>query len=486
MAGKMDLFKHFLNCRLCLETFTDPVSLTCNHSFCSSCLQNFWKQAGDQKCPVCQRRSSKGYPGVNFPLKELADFFAASQAKSSCEPQKKKKKEEIVCDQHPEVSYWFCEDENRTVCPICEFSFHQTHKVTPVEQATHDLKEQLKSDLKCLREKSTKYKQVEETYNKVLEHSKKQLLATESQIKAEFIKLHQFLKEEEESRLVAVREEEEQKRKIISKDIKKIQQQISSLSQSISAVEEELKKHNVSFLSSYKATQTTAREKCSMSDPKLVPGALIDVAKHVGNLSVKVWEKVKDKLHFSPVILDPNTVNPCLHLSDDLTILKPGNTQQPPNNPERFSTYSVALGSEGFSSGRHSWEVEVGDNDVWFLGLAQESVDRRGEISATPEYGIWCLKHHTGKYTNGLNHIVTEKKNLQKIRVKLDYEKGEVSFYDPEDNSHIYTHKATFTGKVFPYFGIAKPGDAKTTDVKICTSSYYNFLKSQTTVKFAD
>lgn len=406
---------------------------------------------------------------MNFALKELADSFAGRQKSGSSETEKGKKKLTVVCSKHEEEPKLFCVDEQRAVCTVCEFSLHQSHKVVPVEEAVSDLKEQLKSDLKSLQDKRNKYKQVEETYNEVIQHSKKQLLSTERQIRAEFKKLQQFLKEEEESRLAALREEEEQKGRTISREMKMIEEQISSVSDSISAVEEELQKHSVPFLSSYKDTQSRARAQSSVSDPQLVSGALIDVAKHLGNLSFRVWEKMKEKVHFSPVILDPNTADTYLYLSDDLTSVRFGNTkQQLPDNPERNSKYADVFGSEGFSSGKHSWEVEVGDHPYWIIGLAKESVERKGECSASPKDGIWCLKHDSGKYTNGDGQTVTVKKSLQRIRVQLDYDRREVSFYDPEDMTHIYTHRDTFTEKLFPYFHVWVAGDAKTSEIKIC------------------
>uniref|UniRef100_A0A3Q1HU71 RING-type domain-containing protein n=1 Tax=Anabas testudineus TaxID=64144 RepID=A0A3Q1HU71_ANATE len=155
-----------------------PVSLSCNHSFCSSCLQQFWEQAKNKNCPICKRKSSKDETEIP-----------------------KDTNVELVCSKHQEEPKLFCEGEDRPVCPVCEFSLHQTHKVVLVEQAVSDLKEQLKSDLKSLQDKRNKYKQVEKTYNDMIEHSKKQLLSTEQQIRAEFNKLQLFLKEEEESRL---------------------------------------------------------------------------------------------------------------------------------------------------------------------------------------------------------------------------------------------------------------------------------------------
>ncbi|XP_050930983.1 nuclear factor 7, brain-like isoform X1 [Lates calcarifer] len=468
MAEKVALFESFLTCHICSETFRDPVTLSCSHSFCSSCLQQFWKQAKNKNCPICKRKSSKDHPVINTSLKELADSFAGRQKAGSSERDRGEMKLMVVCSKHQEEPKLFCKDEDRAVCPVCEFSLHHGHKVVPVEQAVSDLKEQLKSDLKSLQDKRNKYEEVEETYNEMIEHSKKQLLSTEKQIRAEFNKLHQFLKEEEESRLAALREEEEQKGKTMSREMKMIQEQISSLSDSICAVEEELQKHKAAFLSSYKATQTRARAQSSLSDPQLVSGALIDVAKHLGNLSFRVWEKMRDKVHFSPVILDPNTTYRWLHLSDDLTSVRRGDTkQQLPDNPERHTNYAIVLGSEGFSSGKHSWEVVVGDHPQWNVGLAEESVDRKGEIFASPEYGFWCITHRNGKYTTGVGEAVRVKKSLQRIRVQLDYDRGEVSFYNPEDMTHICTYRDTFTEKLFPYLSVREAGDAKTTDIKI-------------------
>ncbi|XP_027889855.1 nuclear factor 7, brain-like [Xiphophorus couchianus] len=462
------LFERFLSCHVCSETFRDPVSLSCNHSFCSSCLEKFWEQTGNKNCPICKRRSSKDNPGINFTLKELAESFTERQKSGSSETETGEKQRMVVCSKHQDPKL-YCEDEQRAVCPVCEFSLHQSHKVVPIEQAVRDLKEQLKSDLKSLQDKRNKHKEVEKTYDDVIQHSKKQLSSTERQIRAEFNKLHQFLREEEESRLAALREEEEQKRKTISREMKRIEEQISSLSDSISAVEEELQKDNLSFLSSYKATQRRARGQRSLPDPQLFSGALIDVAKHLGNLSFRVWEKMKGKVKFSPIILDPNTASPWIHLSDDLTrVGHGGKWQQLPDNPERNTRYPNVFGSQGFSSGKHSWEVEVGDHPDWVIGLVKKSVDRKGEISASPKNGIWCLLHGDGKYTNGAKKTVGVEKSLQRIRVQLDYDRGEVSFYDSEDKSLIYTYRDTFTEKLFAYFSVGKAADAKTSEIKIC------------------
>uniref|UniRef100_A0A3Q2D0D6 RING-type domain-containing protein n=1 Tax=Cyprinodon variegatus TaxID=28743 RepID=A0A3Q2D0D6_CYPVA len=166
------VMESFQGCHVCSETFRDPVSLSCNHSFCSSCLKKFWKETGNKNCPICKRRSSKEHPGVNFTLKELADSFAERKKSGSSEGEKQLM---VVCSKHQEDPKLFCKDEQRAVCSVCEFSLHQSHKVVPIEQAVSELKEKLKSDLKSLQDKRNKHKQVEKTYNDMIQHSKKQL-----------------------------------------------------------------------------------------------------------------------------------------------------------------------------------------------------------------------------------------------------------------------------------------------------------------------
>src|SRR4029434_5565019 len=99
----------------------------------------------------------------------------------------------------------------------------------------------------------------------------------------------------------------------------------------------------------------------------------------------------------APVTLDPNTAYPYLILSEDLTSVRRGDErQQLPDNPERIDKYGSILGSEGFNSGTHCWDVEVGENTWWCLGVMTESLQRKGDYDSMS--GQWRVYYKDGKY----------------------------------------------------------------------------------------
>ncbi|MGH0150965.1 UNVERIFIED_CONTAM: hypothetical protein FKN15_048848 [Acipenser sinensis] len=211
------------------------------------------------------------------------------------------------------------------------------------------------------------------------------------------------------------------------------------------------------------------RAECTLQDPQCFSGALIDVAEHLGSLKYKVWEKMLGIVQYTPVTLDPNTAHPALILSEDLTSVRLSNErQQLPRNPQHFDRCVSVLGSEGFTSGKHCWDVEVGNKPDWDLGVTKESSQRKGSITPNPGAGYWTIALRGGdQYKAGTSPEtrLTLEKKPQKIRVQLDCDGGEVAFSDASDMRAIYTFKHRFTERMFPFFWSGFPNSAP---LRIC------------------
>uniref|UniRef100_A0A4X2K9M0 Butyrophilin subfamily 1 member A1 n=1 Tax=Vombatus ursinus TaxID=29139 RepID=A0A4X2K9M0_VOMUR len=156
------------------------------------------------------------------------------------------------------------------------------------------------------------------------------------------------------------------------------------------------------------------------------------------------------------VTLDPDTAHPHLFLYEGLKSIRLEDTRQKlPDKPERFDSWPCVLGREGFTSGKHYWEVEVGDRTDWAIGVCKENVTKKGFDPMNPENGFWAVE----LYGNGYWALTPLRTPLpltgppRCIGVFLDYESGHISFYDITNGSHIYTFpQASFSGTLRPFF----------------------------------
>ncbi|XP_030211494.1 zinc finger protein RFP [Gadus morhua] len=155
------------------------------------------------------------------------------------------------------------------------------------------------------------------------------------------------------------------------------------------------------------------------------------------------------------VTLDPDTAYPRLTLSEDGKQAKIGSAaKELPDNPKRFTEYTYVLTRQSFSSGRFYFEVQVKDNNNWCLGVARESINRKGKITVKPVKSYWILYYnYKGLFVNPSVRLPLRAK-LQKVGVFVDYDEGLVSFYDVKARVHIYSATGcSFTEPLYPFLG---------------------------------
>ncbi|XP_026519623.1 butyrophilin subfamily 1 member A1-like [Terrapene carolina triunguis] len=153
------------------------------------------------------------------------------------------------------------------------------------------------------------------------------------------------------------------------------------------------------------------------------------------------------------VTLDPDTAHPNLVLSEDRKHVSHG-AWDLSNKSEGFEHDIWVLGAEGFTGGRRYWEVEVEGKIGWYLGVCRESVSRKGKVTLTPEDGYWVvwLKGEVYQALTSPSTSLPVSIRPSRVGIFLDYEAGEVSFYNVTDRSRLFTFTDTFSGTLRPYF----------------------------------
>ncbi|XP_061620895.1 E3 ubiquitin-protein ligase TRIM35-like [Phyllopteryx taeniolatus] len=455
MAGQIE---DDLQCPSCFEIFKDPVILQCSHSFCRACVQRWWEEKGDRSCPICRGKCNSMEPPLNLALRNVCEAFSRASVES-----------EDICKLHREKVKLFCLDHQESVCIICrDANLHAGHKFSPLDEVVQDCREKLQEGLQRVKKKLGDFINIRDNWNEQAEYIKVQRDNVESKIKKDFQELRRFLQVEEEAKLSAVREEEQMKSQMMKKKTEALNRDMAALSDVIRTAEEQLTSDHVSFMNSYKVAMTRIQQ--LPDKPEKLRAALLDEVKHVGNLKFTVWERMKEVVSFSPVILDPNTAGAALSLSEDMTSVSFKATQQRPNNPERLKHLNEVLGC-GLDSGTHVWDVEVGDNTDWELGV-----------------GWWdtCLPHTLFKwiirFRNGEYKILSRplgSGNLQRIRVHVDTNKKSVSFSESLTKTELHTQSNIYnwphfsgTMKMCPYFSTSNKTPLKITPLTLCVTTW--------------
>lgn len=154
--------------------------------------------------------------------------------------------------------------------------------------------------------------------------------------------------------------------------------------------------------------------------------------------------------------MDPNTAHPRIVLSADGTeVTTIDSAPRVQDNPGRFDVALAVLGSTGYSSGRHYWEVSVAGKSCYHIGMASKSAPRKGSLSFNPTRGFWTVVLNKQGELRALDKrpaAIQAGTQPLTLGVLLDYKKGQISFYDAGTRSHLYTFSGqTFTDKIYPF-----------------------------------
>ncbi|KAM4741221.1 E3 ubiquitin-protein ligase TRIM39-like [Anableps anableps] len=432
-----------LTCSICHDIFKDPVVLSCSHSFCNDCVKSWWWDKQECECPVCKSVSQMRQPPRNLALRNLCEAFLL---------RKENHNSQALCSLHSEKFKLFCLDHQEPVCVICRDSkAHNNHRFRPIDEVAQESKKKVQLLLLPLQKKLKLFEEARKQSEEKENYIKTQAEHTEAQIKEEFKKFYQFLQKEEKKRIAALWYRAKMNSKWLRRDSADLSSNVALLSEAIRVTETELKAENVRFLQNYK-TSVKNIQRCSLvEDPPISFGYVLNIAEHLGNLARSVWTKMEETISSTPVVLDPNTAHPHLTLSGDLTSLRYRRRQNLHKIAERIEYYRCALGSEGFHSGSHTWDVEVGDVDHWGLGVAAWSAYRKKDIKS----GLWIIKLERNEYSA----ISPQKKvrlqqveKFKKVRVHLRCDRRKLSFFDLDTGAHIHSFTQIFSGTLYPYF----------------------------------
>ncbi|XP_015229119.1 PREDICTED: zinc finger protein RFP-like isoform X2 [Cyprinodon variegatus] len=373
--------------------------------------------------------------------------------------------EDRMCPKHERLLELFCKKDQTCVCVLCTETDHRAHYTVPVEREWSEKKALLKkTEIDVQQMIQERVKKVEEIKQSVELNKVSARKEIEESVQV-FSELVRSIQKAQSELVLVIQEKQRQTERWAEGLINELEQEISELKTRHTDLENVARTDHINFLKSFPVLSATPSVK-DWSGTNVATDVCIGMIRRSVSKLETTLEEIIDKLSDSEinkilkysvdVTLDPDTANPWLQLSQDRHQVRHlGAWQELPDNPDRFDTVVIVLGRDGFTSGRHYWEVHVGEKDDWYLGVAKSSVKRKGRISVSTTHGYWALAMKKGqgyRVSTSPPLLLSLEPKPKRVGVYVDYEEGQVSFYDIKARTHIYTFEDTFTGKILPFF----------------------------------
>ncbi|XP_044198560.1 E3 ubiquitin-protein ligase TRIM21-like [Thunnus albacares] len=374
--------------------------------------------------------------------------------------------EDRMCMKHDKPLELFCKTDQTCVCMLCSVLDHKTHDVVPLKEEYEGKKAELgKTEAEIqqmIQKRRLKIQEIKHSVDLSKEDADGEI--------AEGVQVFTALKESVERSQAELIETIEEKQRTAEKQaedfIKELEQEISELKKRSSEVEKlSCSKDHLHLLQNFPSLKAAPPTKdwTEVSVRPSYEGTVVRAVAQLEEMVIKEMKKlVKAELkrvqqYAVDVTLDPDTANPWLILSDDGKQVNCSDVMKNlPNNPKRFSINPCVLGKQSFSSGRFYFEVQVKEKTKWTLGVARESINRKGKVTLSPQNGYWTIWLRNGNEYKALadpSVRLSLKSQPQKVGVFVDYEEGLVSFYDVDAAALIYSFTGcSFTKKLYTFF----------------------------------
>ncbi|XP_049430814.1 probable E3 ubiquitin-protein ligase TRIML1 [Epinephelus fuscoguttatus] len=510
-------------CSICLDVFTDPVTIPCGHNFCKTCITQHWDTNVPYQCPNCKKLLyTRPELQVNTFISEMAAQFrqsAQQKASSSSSEQQVSKPGEVPCDvctgtklkalksclmclvsycethlephltrsglkrhqlidpvenlegrmclKHDKLLELFCKTDQMCVCVLCTYSDHKTHDVVPLREEYEGKKAELgktEAEIQQMIQKRRLKIQEIKLSVKLSQRGADREIADGVQV---FTALKESVERSQAELIDMIKEKQRKTEKQAEGFIKELEQEISELKKRSTEVKQlSRSEDHLHLLQSLPSLKTVTPNKDwteisirPLSYEGTVVRALNQLEETLSEQMKRLFEsELKRVLQYTvDVTLNPDTAHPNLILSDDKKQVNCGDVvKNLPNNPERFDICVDVLAKQSFSSGRFYYEVQVKGKTDWDLGVARESINRKGQIKLSPQNGYWTIWLRNEKEYEALadpSVSLSLKSRPEKVGVFVDYEEGLVSFYDVDTAALIYSFTGcSFTEKLYPVF----------------------------------